>query len=637
MVDTGIQQNVCPSMDDSMAVVMAYLPTTLGDENENEFSQAIHEILKETFNISPADVKSVSKMASGNTPVLKANPGFGMNCKIVFRSCDLLSRVIAEKSKLVAPTTIHTLDEVTSHLEGMNVHQQHQYQHQEHHDDPEAARVEEGGTGDAGVSPQSVHTAADSLLLSPTISSELYRVQPSLSSGESVMTSTNEAVDCAARESRHCQDSAITTAMGCDGSARNHDSLTTNTTICSAQPTSEDMNKHKECVGDGDSERSDTLGEKEEVLEESAGRDSGNDDKVGLEKNNEANENKESFTKVLDDWRNWPIDKEGAPLFEFRKCAGQNEKRSIMIDNALPSDLYNPWIHAATQRARQIDTCFMQLYALESTKNGYGRILLSFSDDTAVMSAVINNLIHVRTHNCRRLRVFLPLTKGTMKQRQEIEKRQGHLREFPFSMRQLILKPLRDDVTEEHIRNEAFRDHEIEAVEFKQDLLGQRCALLTFKSASRAVLAHCANNYVPFGDTKNGDKWIRVLSCYVAIKESSTAASHDGLLTRNELKTYVEKKKDERFKGVKVDGAANGVHDGDHEDAGKARNIEPAASSLTSSGSDKVKGEVGADKAREEKSRIDRSVKKSSMRWNGSRRSTDAMRAESISGKRKRA
>lgn len=66
---------------------------------------------------------------------------------------------------------------------------------------------------------------------------------------------------------------------------------------------------------------------------------------------------------------------------------------------------------------------------------------------------------------------YIFAAKLTLDYKEDLNSRLGRVRSPPVTMRQLLIKSLTEDITEDMIRNIAFKNFNIESVEFRTDLL----------------------------------------------------------------------------------------------------------------------------------------------------------------------
>ncbi|VDN51303.1 unnamed protein product [Dracunculus medinensis] len=228
-----------------------------------------------------------------------------------------------------------------------------------------------------------------------------------------------------------------------------------------------------------------------------------------------------------------PVGWEGAPQFQWRVCLEPEDRCLLIIQNVAFEDLFHPWIYPVMLRAQRTITDFSRM---SSGKKNLGEVGMYFLDDHPISTAVLSHLIHVRIPQ-RCLKVFIPFTKWMLKYSSIIEERCGLIREPVESMKYLVLKPVAKSV-DQNIIKDVFKNHSIENTIFETDAVGQRCAILKFATATRAIAAHALNNFVPLGDD---NRFIRVLFAYEDIRKFGlgllgNAIKPVDLLTHSELK-----------------------------------------------------------------------------------------------------
>lgn len=210
-----------------------------------------------------------------------------------------------------------------------------------------------------------------------------------------------------------------------------------------------------------------------------------------------------------------PIDFDGAPEFQWRKCESAEERSMLYIENALRSDLFTPWFYPVLLEAKRAITDFPRISA--DGKEIFGDIELHFVNEQSVTNAIQNHLVHVRIRNERSIKIFIPETKLNLQQRDEIESHLGRIREPLENMKYLVLRDIPKDVTEEKIRNMAFPNNDIEKITFHEDARGKRCAVLKFEFVENAIAAHSMNNFVRFDDDTENPKRYRTIYAYAEL------------------------------------------------------------------------------------------------------------------------
>ncbi|VDM50441.1 unnamed protein product [Toxocara canis] len=100
------------SIDVARCVLVICLPSSLQEESDDAFKEAIYEMLEKTFSVDKEAVEQVLRFPRLDP----TSEEFGCKCVIMFRSRMLKHRVIAQKSKLDAPTEVVSILDIPKEL-----------------------------------------------------------------------------------------------------------------------------------------------------------------------------------------------------------------------------------------------------------------------------------------------------------------------------------------------------------------------------------------------------------------------------------------------------------------------------------------------------------------------------------------
>uniref|UniRef100_A0A9J2PHZ2 RRM domain-containing protein n=1 Tax=Ascaris lumbricoides TaxID=6252 RepID=A0A9J2PHZ2_ASCLU len=537
-------------VDVARSVLVKCLPSTLYDEPDDSFKDAIYELLEKTFCVDKDAVDRIIRFPKLD-PQAKE---FGCQCVIMFRSRVLKHRVIAQKSKLYAPTEVESISEVPKEL---------------------SEPVEDLELADESTGEDDAHTMKGAPVMLETQQSESTQLGGNASenaaeaeadggqkmqkpaAGESLVGSHDAAhayrqssAECAKIEAEEDTASSLNDEIMDVADSIESDDKEEHGSIDEKVEESTEVDERNQCSLPNDVSKTPNATMKQETTKvdskEAESKSATGDATESAKKT--ANTNLPplfKFEKHLEEhFMTLPIEWNGAPEFQWRIVNKPEDPSTLLIENAMPSDMVNPWLYTVIQRAERVETCFRRQLGNEVTNDSTGSIRLLFPDDRCILPHTINYLVYIRTPMQRRLKIYLPQTPPITQYKDEVQKRLGRVREPSLGMRQLILKPLSNDVTEESIRTVAFKHHEIESVEFKDDAIGQRCAILTFSSVERAIAAHFTNNCVRFDESTENETSTKVLYAHAAIRGWWGPAGL--LLTRGEAKAIRGAQRKER-------------------------------------------------------------------------------------------
>lgn len=586
----GSQEDKEKSIDVARSVIVSCLPSSLQDESDDGFSESIYEMFEKTFCVTKDAIDHLIRF-----PRLDPDgKEFGCKCLVSFRSRVHKHRVIAQKSKLDEPTTVTAVTEVPRDL--FEPEEEFEMADECGYEDGDETLVEEeeeeSANNNSGSLEEPLIVKGNENMLEREREEMVLEVAasrilgPKIPGNEVLVDETEEHDDeeYGIEEQDDIDEKAVTEAVTSavasvegmnkdgfaddilivgdenlsmadlfetEGQARSHmvkpasDEVKATNAMHVKPAASESAAKthlaggnEKAAAGhgaDADEETGRELEIKNDTLEKVTHDD-------GLPLLAKIDKHKEHFMKL-------PVKWDGAPEFQWRNVSTKEDRRTLTITNILQSDLRNPWLYPAIGRAIKMTASFPRPFQSDVTGGSPGSVDLTLKDDFALAACAINDLVHIRTPCYRRLKIFLPQTDVLMRYRGELERRLGRVREPPKYMAQLVVKPVDESVTEQAVRNIAFRHWDIESVEFKKDGLNQRCALLTFASAERAIAAHSSNTYVYFGAASGREGWSKVYYAYTAFK--NWFAGEGLILTQGEFYTY---RKENKAKKVDEDG-----------------------------------------------------------------------------------
>lgn len=550
-MDGSDPTSVEKSLDVARSIVITKLSNALYEESPDSFNNNIYALLEKAFSMPKDAVERIIKYPQLNPD----EEEFACKCLVSFRSRVHKHRVIAQKARLEAPTTIETITEIPKEVleaeEELEVADEYTGEDEENLNG-DMPPVEDTLLCASGQKLENLPPESDSAVQNANSSENGVKAEPeagctpedpAVINGSCNEDLTHPSVDDVAAVAKPLESSKFVEYDEDEAVNPEEDREDISMEIGkgdvekgASQPVADAVvvkNEVKPSVDDAASGNKDV----EEQGRELNGKVNGSELNRSVSDAEQAEEKKElpALCKVdnhKEHFMTLPICWDGAPEFQWRTVRTLGDRRTLIIENVFWSDVGNVWLYPVIVRASEVRLNFEKQ---GGDVNEYpGRLELKFMDETVVISCAINYLVHVRTTRGRRLKIFLPQTKAAVRLKNDLEQRLGRVREPNEVMCQLIVKPVEESVTEDQVRDVAFRSYRIQRVEFRVDSLGQRCAVVTFGDAVVAAAAHLANEFVHFEEAHSA-KWSKVYYPYVMMRQ----VGGDGLLTRWEYKKFI--------------------------------------------------------------------------------------------------
>ncbi|CAI5448907.1 unnamed protein product [Caenorhabditis angaria] len=199
---------------------------------------------------------------------------------------------------------------------------------------------------------------------------------------------------------------------------------------------------------------------------------------------------------------------EGAPEFQWRIVEGSQDEKRLVIENMFFSDLQNVFMYRCMTRALKVDINVPTRYSSDGSRVLHVTMSLTFSGPFAIMEEALTHLVYFRSPDGRRIKILLPQTPGSLKRKEELEKKLGRVIKATPRMKELVVKVLPENFEPSlDLACSWFPLQSVIGCDLLHDEWGQPCAVIKFETAEEAIAAHAYKAIVKISTkTKKVDK-----------------------------------------------------------------------------------------------------------------------------------
>ncbi|VDK47456.1 unnamed protein product [Anisakis simplex] len=492
------------SVDAARGVLIKCLPSSMQLELEQDFKDAVVEILKSTFSVDKEAVEMILRFPT----VDSQTEGFGCKCLIVFRSRVLKHLVIAKKSQLSAPTSVESISEIPQELFDIDAPSNSTNQSNNHDGIQSCTELSSSAPLDDAL-PDASNSAN---VLCPSDSNNTGNIEHlmKISNNEETVRSAlsgMELPDCIGLSEviypvQTCINDHM---MGQEDAEVKEGDLESDPMEIALTNGDEKVQAKISMPSSTDSTNSDSA-----TYSNSQSATKLTEVKASL-KTNGGYPALCTFDQHTDQhFMSLPVNWDGAPEFQWRILNKAEEANTLIVENAMPADMWNVWMYPLVLRAEQIITNFRRSPGNELNSDAIGlslAIRFCHTADDLITGAFVCCIATV-TPSFHVLSAIL--SSSMYEYKDELQTRLGRVREPSIHMRQLLLKPIGEQITQEQILNHTLlKNYPSATVEFKvDDSSKERYAILTYPSAELTVALHSMNNYIQLNDD---EKWLKLM------------------------------------------------------------------------------------------------------------------------------